>query len=211
MICERFAGARRAEWNTLLLEDVLAPCYARLLLDASQLLGFTQHKALSHLWPVWETATEPFDSVVRQLLKFTASLDVLYSPVSGGRWVSPKDAVLVDENTSVSTAGLLADVTSAICDAMLCDGVPLVFVPSQLKDALLKAGITAQQLSPEFVREHYRLPIDQHREYTAAELTSRFPSLSSSNAVINVLYYCMMEVQSGRTLTQTDLIGLPLV
>ena len=67
-------------------------------------------------------------------------VQVLFSPVGGGKWVTPKDAVLVDDDDATSSNTMLASVRASICTALLCDGVPLVFVPTQLKDTLLKAG-----------------------------------------------------------------------
>jgi sacsin len=42
-------GQLRSEWNSVLLEDVIGPAYAKLLLEAAKVLGFTNQ--FLQLWP----------------------------------------------------------------------------------------------------------------------------------------------------------------
>ncbi len=76
---------------------------------------------------------------------------------------------------------------------------------------IVLAGVSSKQLSPEYVREHFRLPVDERRGLTKAELSTRFPSLQTTDTILSVLYYSLFDTQSGRTVTLADLIGLPLV
>jgi hypothetical protein len=97
-------GRVRAQWNHLLLEDVIAPSYARLLRDSCKLMGAEHCRDFYRLWPT-KSAKHPWDVLVKAVIGFAKDLDVLYSLVDGGKWVSPKVAVLTDDNTTEPAAG----------------------------------------------------------------------------------------------------------
>ena len=94
-------GRARGQWNTLLLEDVIAPSYARVLKDATKHLGFDHYKDFYKLWP-HPIAQEPWSMLVKSLYRYVKDQDVLYSRVDGGRWVSPQQAVLIDDDDVVN-------------------------------------------------------------------------------------------------------------
>eukprot|EP00961_Rhodomonas_salina_P129582 1745059-Rhodomonas_salina.1 len=89
-------GRIRAEWNKALLEDVVAPTYARLLLRLSKQAKASEMEWYYSFWP-GEVVAEPWTSLVRQVYSEASGLQVLYSAVGGGRWVRPADAMYVGE------------------------------------------------------------------------------------------------------------------
>jgi hypothetical protein len=97
-------GRVRAQWNHLLLEDVIAPSYARLLRDSCKLLGPEHCRDFYRLWP-GKAVNQPWDILVKALVGFVKDLEVLYSPVDGGKWVSPKSAVLIDDDSEEPAGG----------------------------------------------------------------------------------------------------------
>lgn len=89
------AGRRRAEWNEALLQSAIAPAYAALIQEASQLLG-----PCADFWrllPLGQgTVPQPWLQVAAALYARLASLPVMYSPMHGGCWLPARRALLPD-------------------------------------------------------------------------------------------------------------------
>ena len=85
-------GKIRAEWNRALLEDVVAPTYARMILRLAKSQLGTNHEWYYHQWPSVESLAEPWASLARRFYAETAKLPVLFSKANGGCWVSPEQA-----------------------------------------------------------------------------------------------------------------------
>lgn len=158
------AGQRRARWNEALLESAVAPAYAALVQEAARLLG-----PCSDFWrllPLGQgSVPEPWLRVAAALYARLADRAVLYSPVGGGKWLPPQQALLPDaacygnSSSSSSTDSSLADAgphqqASAAADAAAGFGgeVALVgvsglgFVPpplraSELASLLVQLGL----------------------------------------------------------------------
>ena len=88
------AGAQRARWNSMLLEQAVAPAYAALLEAATSLLG--QSKAFDRLWPQSDVSA-PWQVIVPPLYQMVADLPVAWSAASPGRWLPPNRCLLPDE------------------------------------------------------------------------------------------------------------------
>jgi sacsin len=89
------AGALRARWNTMLLEQAVAPAYAALLEAATSLLG--QSKAFDRLWPQSDVRA-PWQDIVPPLYQMAAELPVAWTAASPGRWFPPTHCLLPDEH-----------------------------------------------------------------------------------------------------------------
>ena len=144
------AGKLRAEWNSALLQDVVAPSYLRLLMFVrEQLKGKPQYYAL---WPQRRPA-EPWGGLVDVLYQMLLQQSALFSEVQGGVWVSPVGAVFA---ASEGEDGQAAEVV-AMDGALLRSGMPLVRVPPAvhrlLDDAAVALGVELRSASPAMVRE----------------------------------------------------------
>lgn len=97
------AGQRRARWNEALLESAIAPAYAALIQEAANLLG--PCRDFWRLLPLGQgSVPEPWLRVAAALYARLADRPVLYSPVSGGRWLRPHQVQLPDTACYVRTA-----------------------------------------------------------------------------------------------------------
>ena len=123
-------GKLRSEWNVALLEDVVAPTYVRLLLEARDLLEGSAEDFYG-LWPGTRHA-EPWGrlaaAVHRQLLR----QPVLPSELGGGTWVAPDAAVFCGEWAAADDAAVRA--------VLLRAGMPLVAAPAGVRDGLRAAA-----------------------------------------------------------------------
>ena len=95
-------GRRRAQWNAVLLADVVAPSFGRLLLEFSRLLTSEKDPSavgtsspqpvsrapttyqLAHLFSLWPSGvpSEPWTTVVVRLFSLLRDVAVLYTPLS---------------------------------------------------------------------------------------------------------------------------------
>ena len=117
------AGKLRSDWNCALLEDVVAPSYAQLLLNArTQTPSVAQYY---ELWPHFRMA-EPWGLLVDTLYRSLLVQPCLYTEADGGRWVSPEEAVFIDGDAGAD----------ALLAPLLRGGMPLVRVPKAISERL---------------------------------------------------------------------------
>eukprot|EP00955_Chlamydomonas_euryale_P053802 355618-Chlamydomonas_euryale.AAC.1 len=83
------SGAQRAKWNEALLENAIAPAYARLLALAAARLG--PGEAYARLWPTAD-APAPWQRVVTELFRLVADMPVAWTDALGGKWLAPSQA-----------------------------------------------------------------------------------------------------------------------
>ncbi|GFZ15718.1 zinc finger, C3HC4 type (RING finger) family protein [Actinidia rufa] len=140
------SGKIRSLWNRLLLEDVVAPTFTQLLLGVQRLLGPTE--SYYSLWPSG-SFEEPWNILVEHIYQNIGDAPVLYSDSEGGKWVSPLEAFLHDEEFSGS---------KDLGEALVQLGMPVVHLPKDLFDMLLKCGRIIQQkvVTPDSVRHYIR-------------------------------------------------------
>ncbi|KAI3443790.1 hypothetical protein Pfo_000455 [Paulownia fortunei] len=140
------SGKIRSMWNRLLLEDVVAPSFAKLLLGMRQLLCSTQ--IYYSLWPIG-SFEEPWNLLVEHIYSSIWDSPVLYSDVEGGKWISPEEAFLHDMEISGS---------KEIGDVLVQLGMPIVPLPSDLFDMILNCKSVRHQkvITPDSVRHYLR-------------------------------------------------------
>ncbi|KAK8486465.1 hypothetical protein V6N11_045126 [Hibiscus sabdariffa] len=141
------SGKIRSIWNRLLLEDVIAPIFMQMLLGVQELLGPTN--SYYSLWPRG-SFEEPWSILVEHIYKNIGNYSVLYSDLGGGKWVSPVEAFLHDEEFGKS---------KELAEALLQLGMPIVHLPNYLFDMFLKYATDFQQkvVTPDTVRHFLRL------------------------------------------------------
>ena len=153
-------GRTRAEWNRALLEDVVAPTYARLLqrIAGTDGLGPAQLEWYYSIWARCASSgglQEPWSSLARQVYACLHHLPCLYvppplsagEPSSGrqGTWVAPKEAMYV---------GMAGDAGATVRQALLEDGKPIVCVPDSVRESFAAAGLALEEASPAWMRQH---------------------------------------------------------
>lgn len=140
------SGKIRSIWNRLLLEDVVAPAFKHLLLGVQGLLGSTD--SYYSLWPTG-SFEEPWNILVEHIYKKVGYAPVLHSEFEGGKWVTPVEAFLHDEEFNKS---------KELGEALLKLGIPIVHLPVFLFDMLLKyaSGFEQKVVTPGTVRHFLR-------------------------------------------------------
>lgn len=136
------SGKIRSTWNRLLLEDVVAPSFTQLLLGVQGLLG--PEDSYYSLWPNG-TYEEPWNLLVDQIYRNIFNAPVLYSELEGGKWVSPVEAFLHDEEFGKS---------KELGEALVQLGMPVVHLPNILFNMLLNNASEVKQkvVTPDNVR-----------------------------------------------------------
>ena len=138
-------GDEEGTWNKLLVEKCLPSCYFKLVSELMELL--VDPSTVYSCWPdikrvndtPWSGILDPF----YQLL-VSNSKTVHTSSVSGGRWISVRDAVFIADEVPV-----------AVNDAMIKCNVNLVKINDSCSEAL-KQYHSLKTLQPGLVRSHLK-------------------------------------------------------
>lgn len=140
------SGRIRSLWNRLLLEDVVTPTFTQMLLGVQRLLGPSDF--YYSMFPSG-SFEEPWSILVEHIYRNISSAPVLYSEVEGGKWASPLEVFLHDEEFSKS---------KELGEALVKLGLPVVHLPKVLLDMLLKFPSHSQQkvVTPDSVRQYLR-------------------------------------------------------
>jgi len=222
-------GKTKSVWNQALLQDAVASAYARLLVHGRSVSP--QHAQACVLWPA-VVPTAPWDSLVRATYAKAAKLPCLWSNVDGGKWIAPRDAVLLQPRAahSVSTTATMTT-SDVVVQALLMEGVPLVAAPTRVQQLLLQFKCVKGCLSPAFVRNFLRVKDDEAvararptavaAAATDADTDAPFgrKCLASSHMALALLRYCTSDIpdvgnssgQATGAAQASDLVGLPLL
>ncbi|KAL2612990.1 hypothetical protein R1flu_024682 [Riccia fluitans] len=178
-------GKLRSDWNVSLLEDVVADCFARLMLEASRRLGPT-----SQYYSLWPTGnfSEPWLTLVKRLYARGLELPLLHTPAAGGKWITPAQALYHDEEFSDA---------DNLATSLVAEGLPLVRVPDPLRVMLFEHCVTSPRVVlPRTVRDQLR------RSGRQGKFTNRSCGLV-------LLEYCLGDVIDDEA--AGVLQGLPLI
>lgn len=177
-------GKERSDWNLYLIENVVAPAYGRLLEKIAMEIGPCDQ--FFSFWPTLETL-EPWSSLIRKLYSFVTDCDlrVLYTKARGGKWVSPKQAILPD-----FAFGKAQDMCEALSDA----GLPFVNIPKPVVDCFIDVCPSLHFLTPRLLRS---LLVRRKRQF------------KDQKAMILILEYCLLDLKMP--VQQDNLYGLPLL
>lgn len=140
------SGRIRSLWNRLLLEDVVASSFVKLLIQVQPILGPTN--SYYSLWPTG-SFEEPWSILVEHIYKNIGDSPVLHSDLDGGKWVSLVEAFLHDDEFSKSN-----DLSKSLVQL----GLPIVHLPIALRDMLLKfaSSVRLKVVTPDSVRNFLR-------------------------------------------------------
>ncbi|CAN0224541.1 unnamed protein product, partial [Discosporangium mesarthrocarpum] len=183
-------GKRRSEWNTLLLADVIAPIYAKLIVRARGLLG-PQGRRYLDLLPAVDTQ-RPWSIAVASMFALLRDLPVLYSESGRGGWIAPSKAEGVLE-------GEEAEEKHRLYEVLLLDGVPVVHLPPDLLKAMLRHSCLKAEANPDFVRSHFRRTDIQH------------PCLEKGPGRENALFLLSVAAAGLGSDSLSELVGLPFL
>ncbi|KAJ0963928.1 hypothetical protein J5N97_029050 [Dioscorea zingiberensis] len=126
-------GKLRSDWNRLLLEDILAPIFNELLLGVRNILGPT--KLYYSLWPNG-SFEEPWSILVEQIYRIICLTPVCHSNSEGGKWISPLEAFIHDEELCKN---------NDLCEALVLLGMPIVHLPKLLVEMFFRYCTNLQQ------------------------------------------------------------------
>ena len=139
-----------ADWNKLLVSELLPPCYTKLLMEAKRHL---QPQQFYEAWPgvdavkrtPWEGLLLPlFTQLFRQAVVWTEQTEALQVV---GEWIA------IGEGSFISNDSEVAEVTSVVCKVLSQCGIKLVDIPPRIWSALHHSKLApVSEVSPRFVR-----------------------------------------------------------
>ena len=181
-------GAARSEWNTALLERVVAPAYARLLLVAASDLGPSSafYSLMPHVTP-----PQPWAAVVSRLYAELRDVKVLHTPAAGGRWMTPKQAVFPDHELATN---------AELASALVAEGLCITDAPAAVLERLEEHAVNdPDRVSPNSVRRLLRSSGED-------DLAMR-----TRDRVLTLLRYCLSDIIDDEPTSAAALEGVPLV
>ena len=134
-----------ADWNKLLVSELLPPCYAKLLMEIKNLYPQQFYEA----WPVvdavkptpWEGLLLPlFTQLFSQAVVWTERTEALRVV---GEWIAIGEGSFIPKGSKVA---------SVVCNALSQSGIKLVDVPVRIWSALRHSRKAVSEVSPRFVR-----------------------------------------------------------
>eukprot|EP01105_Mastigella_eilhardi_P027626 TRINITY_DN862_c0_g2_i1.p1 TRINITY_DN862_c0_g2~~TRINITY_DN862_c0_g2_i1.p1 ORF type:complete len:4609 (-),score=1093.39 TRINITY_DN862_c0_g2_i1:88-13881(-) len=175
-------------WNRTLIEDIIGPSYIQLVAEAAKQVPVAQKAALDAYYAMFPQSTviAPWLFAYQSFYENLADAPVLFSPIAGGRWVAPKQALIADE-TIVHWP--------AVERVLMLLGIAVVHPPRHVRLSLVQVG-ACSVASPAVARTIVR----QNPKATAA--------LGPEDAAV-LLCFCMTGMHQRQEFT--ELAGLPLL
>ena len=144
-----------AEWNDLIIEHLLPPCYADLLLNHARqsLTGQLFYKA----WPdINRVRYTKWESIMKPLFQYIFTYPVFWS--HRNEWVDKDRALFTPRETELPTV-----VTKVLSDY----GAKIVTVPTQVWDTLSFMDITVTSITPQNTKSKLCLTPNKYAPYSA--------------------------------------------
>ena len=168
-------GQLRSEWNSVLLEDVIGPAYARLILEATRIIGFNDQ--FLSLWPT-SLVDKPWMSVVTSMYRSLARLPVFWSDIRGGSWLKLDEVIMIPH--AVNNVDNLTSI-------LLHEGVKITRLPNKHVEMILKLEENVKFLSPEYLKSVLIAP-------------GPHPYLQNIEHVTSLLDYMLSNLENNVTL-----------
>ncbi len=193
------AGKMRSEWNQLLLSDVVAPLYVRLLKTASSILG--PGRQYDRLWPV-KVNSEIWKLVRSRVFSLASNQPLVFTSLNNGKWCAPTSAVFINSpqyDDKDDSNFIQEDGKQKIIDVLLEENISIVSMSPAVISCMVEEKCGIVKVSPSMVREWFRRP-------------NNHPSLHDRGNVIFLLRYCLDDlIESKRFNKLSGLSMLPLL
>ena len=172
-----------ADWNKLLVSEVIPSCYVRILLEAKNHLSIHETSFFYKAWPdVTSLRGTQWEKLLRPVFSALLNNNVIWSE-NFGEWVIPDIACYVPRSKRLMR----------IIERILTNcKVKLAEVPGGIWDAFSYINVSVREVSPKFVRDQLRA------------CPQSYASIDPTGKCI-LLRYCMSDGQIN------DLTGLELL
>ena len=149
-----------AEWNRLLVTQLLPLCYASLLLDHAKM--HLKPMQFSEAWPsVTKVRGTNWEGLLIPLLNALFDEQVIpFTGLGNLSWIKVSSATFVPRGTSLPTA---------VTDALIACGVELVTVTDVVWNALDHCNIKVKSVSPSFTRDKLRASPQSYSDFPSHE------------------------------------------
>jgi len=146
-----------ADWNKMLVSELLPSCYALLLMEAKKYLRPEQfYEAWQRVDVVktttWEGLLLPlFNLLLKQPVLWTERTEVLQVV---GEWITTVESTFIPKGSKVA---------SVVCNALSRCGVKLVNIPPRIWSALSISRTCVSEVSPKFARKQLKRKPQSYR------------------------------------------------
>ena len=172
-----------ADWNKLLVSEVIPSCYVKLLLEAKNHLSIHGTSFFYKAWPdVTSLGGTQWEELLKPVIGALLNNNVIWSE-NFREWVTPNIACYVPRSKR------LMDIVKHILTNCR---VKLAEIPSGIWDVFSYAKVSVREVSPKFVRDQLRACL---QSYASIDPTEKY----------KLLRYCLSDGQIN------DLTGLELL
>ena len=158
----KWPGAEResddaAEWNVLLIREVVSKAYASLILTLtqSQYTSEELQPLVHNIWPNVDRVQDQWKLILHPLFKCLADKAVLWTPSQGGRWISLEDGIL--NRLECSPVRVRKEVCEVVLEFLLQANEPVIVLPrhvvKSVTDYLQRYVKNVKEVTPNYVRD----------------------------------------------------------
>lgn len=159
-------GAKRAQWNALLMRDIISPSYIRLLGRLKETLGWCSH--YQSYWPVLSNIAEPWSIISNEFYRQCRE-EILLCTASTAEWITCKNALLIPASGPCLSADEFADNSTRLIDFLSIFRQSIVNCSVSLNESLVSSSTTNNIATPTYIRLVLRnLNISAHKQYDYA-------------------------------------------
>ena len=180
-----------AQWNHLLVTQLLPPCYASLLLDHAKM--FLQPKQFCRAWPnTRKVRGTHWEGLLTPLLNALFAQQVIPFCKPGSlaipSWIKVSSATFVPRGNSVPTA---------VMTALTACGVKLVTITDVVWNGLEHCKIAVTSISPSFTRSTLRMLPQSYSSFSSREKRSLLQYCLYDNAYEDLYNLALLPLANG--------------
>ena len=217
-------GLLRAEWNKALIRDIIAPCWARLIVKSCTGKTIKEEEAYT-MWPFSTSSASWNILLVQTLLSLLVKEKVLYTTASGGKWLLFNEAILLPQSNStgfnenyylfiIIYYGYLyyllyyhlfiistfynIEINNKLATMLLADQWPVVILPPSLHSFLVNNKVITNIATPAYVS---KLIMENAKDFSKS-----LSNLSTVSFLLDYVVINNIDINAAH-----KLVGLPLL
>ncbi|XP_077979790.1 sacsin-like [Glandiceps talaboti] len=140
-----------AEWNQCLVEELLPKAYSMLIVHAVQ--QSISPDDVYNAWPTIENLEPHWGDFIPVFVNEVLKEEVFFTNARGGKWISLQNALL---DVLIEEHHCPYDQYRSVINYFIHCGQPVVTVPENVRECILKSGRNLKKVSPSLLRECVR-------------------------------------------------------
>jgi hypothetical protein len=184
-------GQKRAQWNILLMREIIGPSYVRLIKRIQASMGWGLE--YQSFWPSLRDVPSPWNIVAEAFYEGSREENLLMYEGNPGSWIPTKSAILIPDEPQLQSS--LSANKALLVDFLRRSNVKVVDCLPTIRSSLLQSKVCSMVADPSFVRT-------QLRQYPIKS------SVNQKDLIVFLSSYCLMGVNPRSNLEDIDMLSL---